>query len=109
MPAGDGLCTYEDQGLLPSRPIFSGEHPKELVERSQAWSWVLALEDDELLPELCLPIILSDVKCALRTEMRERQASGSRRVILANRHDIGTSPVVVPLDSGERYRRMDNP
>ena len=51
VPAGNGFCTHKDQGLFPSRPILSSEDPKELVERGQTGPGVLALEDDELLPE----------------------------------------------------------
>jgi hypothetical protein len=51
VPPRNGLCTHEDQRLIPSRPILSSEDPKELAERSQTGPGVLALEDDELLSE----------------------------------------------------------
>ena len=51
VPAGNGLCTHEDQGLFPSRPVLSRKDPEELIERSQTRPWVLAFEDEELLPE----------------------------------------------------------
>src|ERR1019366_7997870 len=35
VPAGNGLCTHEDQGLFPSRPVLSNKDPEELIERSQ--------------------------------------------------------------------------
>jgi|CZKC01.1.fsa_nt_gi hypothetical protein len=37
--------------MFPPRPIPSSEDPKELVEHGQSGSRMLALEDDELLPE----------------------------------------------------------
>lgn len=51
VPAGNGLRSNNDQGLFPPVPILSRKDPEELIERSQTGPWVLALEDDELLPE----------------------------------------------------------
>ena len=51
VPAGNALRTHHDQGLFPSRPVLSRKDPEELVERSQTRPWVLALEDEELLPQ----------------------------------------------------------
>jgi hypothetical protein len=51
VPARNGLCAHEDQGLFPPSPKLSSEDPKELVKHSQAGPGVLALEGDELLAE----------------------------------------------------------
>jgi hypothetical protein len=49
VPADNGLWTYCDQGLLPSRPVLSCKDSEELVEPGQARPEVLVFQDDELL------------------------------------------------------------
>src|ERR1019366_405963 len=51
VPARNCLCTHEDQGLFPSRPVLSRKDPEELIEPGQARPGVLALENHELLAE----------------------------------------------------------
>src|ERR1019366_4153676 len=49
VPARNCLRTLHDQGLLPSRPVFSRQDPEELIEPGQARPGALALENHELL------------------------------------------------------------
>ena len=51
VPAGDGFGRNDDEGLLPSRPDPSSNHPEELIEDVKARARMSTFQHSELLAE----------------------------------------------------------
>src|ERR1700693_6455547 len=51
MPTDYSFRTDDDESLLPARPEYSRQNPKELVECSESRSRMLSFQHGELLPK----------------------------------------------------------
>jgi hypothetical protein len=55
VPADDGFGRNDDEGLLPIRPDPSGDHPEELIDKSETRARMPTFQHCELLPEHEIP------------------------------------------------------